>query len=204
MRHFHSRALYYHRSIGPDRCPMHIAIPLPSISPRSNICCGRTSVLVHWVHDILGRITASVPRGNKYVHAKMGLVDTAHRYVPPPASEFNALTHAFTDTAAGTDVTDTGSGIASWFRSGLSAYVPLRSVERTNEEEAYISLSHWDRYVNQYDRLHPTFLAFLDSSHAWSVVLSVSYSLSCLYSHPSFWHDPTNSRLPLRWGVFSL
>lgn len=46
------------------------------------ICCGRTPVSVHWVHVIPGRITASVPRGKKYVHAKMGLVDTAHRYVP--------------------------------------------------------------------------------------------------------------------------
>ncbi|EDP41840.1 hypothetical protein MGL_3842 [Malassezia globosa CBS 7966] len=68
-----------------------------------------------------------------------------------------------TDTAAGTDVTDTGSGIASWFRSGLSAYVPLRSVERTNEEEAYISLSHWDRFLGFIACLVGSALCFLFS-----------------------------------------
>lgn len=39
------------------------------------------------------------------------------------------------------------TGLFSYFRSGLSGYVPLRSAERSNEEEAYISLSHWERYV---------------------------------------------------------
>lgn len=68
-----------------------------------------------------------------------------------------------TDTATGTDVTDTGSGIASWFRSGLSAYVPLRSVERTNEEEAYISLSHWDRFLGFIACLVGSALCFLFS-----------------------------------------
>ena len=38
-------------------------------------------------------------------------------------------------------------GMLSYFQQGLSSYVPLRSAERTNEEEAYLSLSHWDRYV---------------------------------------------------------
>ena len=38
-------------------------------------------------------------------------------------------------------------GMCSYCQQGRSSYVPLRSAERTNEEEAYLSLSHWDRYV---------------------------------------------------------
>lgn len=38
-------------------------------------------------------------------------------------------------------------GLLGYFRSGLSGYVPLHSAERSNEEEAYLSLSHWERYV---------------------------------------------------------
>lgn len=31
---------------------------------------------------------------------------------------------------------------------GASGYVPLRSNERSNEEEAYFALSRWERYVS--------------------------------------------------------
>lgn len=45
-----------------------------------------------------------------------------------------------------------GSTLASWAGSvgeaaGLSAYVPLRSAEHTDEEEARLSLSRWERYA---------------------------------------------------------
>lgn len=30
---------------------------------------------------------------------------------------------------------------------GLSGYIPLRSNERTNEEEAYFALSRWERFL---------------------------------------------------------
>lgn len=33
------------------------------------------------------------------------------------------------------------------FTSSMSGYVPLRSSERTNEEEAYLSLSRWERFL---------------------------------------------------------
>lgn len=39
------------------------------------------------------------------------------------------------------------AGLLSYFTSGLSGYVPLRSSERSSEEEAYLSLSRWERYV---------------------------------------------------------
>ena len=39
------------------------------------------------------------------------------------------------------------NGLLSYLNSGLSGYVPLRSSERSNEEEAYLSLSHWERCV---------------------------------------------------------
>ncbi len=31
------------------------------------------------------------------------------------------------------------------YHNSISGYVPLRSNERTNEEEAYLSLSRWER-----------------------------------------------------------
>lgn len=45
------------------------------------------------------------------------------------------------------DAAGGSGGVFSYLQQGLSSYVPLRSAERTNEEEAYLSLSHWDRYV---------------------------------------------------------
>ena len=39
------------------------------------------------------------------------------------------------------------AGLLSYFTSGLSGYVLLRSSERSSEEEAYLSLSRWERYV---------------------------------------------------------
>lgn len=33
--------------------------------------------------------------------------------------------------------------------NSVSGYVPLRSAEHTNEEEAYFALSRWERYANQ-------------------------------------------------------
>lgn len=38
------------------------------------------------------------------------------------------------------------SGTSSYF-SSLSSYVPLRSNNRSNEEEAYLSLSRWERFL---------------------------------------------------------
>ncbi|KAN0065369.1 Protein transport protein sft2 [Thecaphora frezii] len=38
-------------------------------------------------------------------------------------------------------------GYMSMFTNSLSGYVPLRSEARSNEEEAYISLSHWERFL---------------------------------------------------------
>ncbi|GAA93785.1 uncharacterized protein L969DRAFT_92295 [Mixia osmundae IAM 14324] len=35
----------------------------------------------------------------------------------------------------------------STFTSSLSSYVPLRSSERTNEEEAFLALSRWERLI---------------------------------------------------------
>jgi hypothetical protein len=42
-----------------------------------------------------------------------------------------------------------GGGAFARFYSavGLSGYVPLRSSERSNEEEAYFALSRWERCV---------------------------------------------------------
>ncbi|PKI83664.1 hypothetical protein MVES1_002461 [Malassezia vespertilionis] len=39
------------------------------------------------------------------------------------------------------------TGLFTYFSNGLSGYVPLRSADRSNEEEAYLSLSHWERFL---------------------------------------------------------
>jgi hypothetical protein len=41
-----------------------------------------------------------------------------------------------------------GGGIWGSLTNSVSAYVPLRSNERSNEEEAYFALSRWERYVH--------------------------------------------------------
>jgi Got1/Sft2-like family len=54
-----------------------------------------------------------------------------------------------TDDSRGSNGTSTG-GPASYLStlgSSISGYVPLRSNERTNEEEAYLSLSRWERFL---------------------------------------------------------
>lgn len=44
--------------------------------------------------------------------------------------------------------TNTGpSSYLSTLSNSISGYVPLRSNERTNEEEAYLSLSRWERFL---------------------------------------------------------
>jgi len=40
-----------------------------------------------------------------------------------------------------------GSNPFSRFTNSLSGYIPLRSGERTNEEEAYYALSRWERFL---------------------------------------------------------
>ncbi|PWN52819.1 SFT2-domain-containing protein [Violaceomyces palustris] len=40
-----------------------------------------------------------------------------------------------------------GGGFLSGLTNSLSGYVPLRSSERSNEEEAYLSLSRWERFL---------------------------------------------------------
>jgi len=59
-------------------------------------------------------------------------------------------------------------GMLSYFQQGLSSYVPLRSAERTNEEEAYLSLSHWDRYVCMH--LRQLSWLYRVSAGEWSVL----------------------------------
>lgn len=39
---------------------------------------------------------------------------------------------------------------ARFYNAVGGGYVPLRSSERSNEEEAYVALSRWDRCVNAY------------------------------------------------------
>lgn len=38
-------------------------------------------------------------------------------------------------------------GPFSRFYNSVSSYVPLRSADSSNEEQAYLALSHWERYV---------------------------------------------------------
>ncbi|KAE8211300.1 hypothetical protein CF327_g4942 [Tilletia walkeri] len=47
--------------------------------------------------------------------------------------------------------------------SSLSGYVPLRSAERTNEEEAFISLSRWDRFLGFLACLAGSLICFIFS-----------------------------------------
>ncbi|WFD02437.1 hypothetical protein MOBT1_001120 [Malassezia obtusa] len=54
-------------------------------------------------------------------------------------------------------------GLLAFFQSGLSGYVPLRSSERSNEEEAYLSLSHWERFLGFLSCLAGSALCFLFS-----------------------------------------
>lgn len=52
-------------------------------------------------------------------------------------------------TAAGDGgLASSSSPFARWSNTlGISGYVPLRSNERTNEEEAYFALSRWERFL---------------------------------------------------------
>lgn len=47
---------------------------------------------------------------------------------------------------------DTAESQSTWSRwtSLAGSYVPLRSNEHTNEEEAYFALSRWERCVSKY------------------------------------------------------
>jgi hypothetical protein len=52
-------------------------------------------------------------------------------------------------------------------------YIPLRSNERSNEEEAYFALSRWERYVEISHRMKPV----ADSEQRkgyWDLVLAYS------------------------------
>ncbi|SPO36702.1 related to SFT2/YBL102W [Pseudozyma flocculosa] len=53
--------------------------------------------------------------------------------------------------AASANSTNAGGGgggsYMSMLTNSISGYVPLRSDQRTNEEEAYISLSRWERFL---------------------------------------------------------
>ncbi|KAE8269309.1 hypothetical protein A4X09_0g3033 [Tilletia walkeri] len=75
--------------------------------------------------------------------------------------------------------------------SSLSGYVPLRSAERTNEEEAFISLSRWDRP-------HKFALAF----SAGSILFMVGFSLlTGPVAHLK--HILSPARLPFSIAYFS-
>ncbi|MBW0494839.1 hypothetical protein O181_034554 [Austropuccinia psidii MF-1] len=52
-----------------------------------------------------------------------------------------------TDESATSQETSTGGNPFSRFAGSISGYVPLRSNERSNEEEAYYALSRWERTV---------------------------------------------------------
>ncbi|WFD31538.1 hypothetical protein MSPP1_002576 [Malassezia sp. CBS 17886] len=54
-------------------------------------------------------------------------------------------------------------GLLSYFSSGLSGYVPLRSADRSNEEEAFLSLSHWERFLGFLSCLAGSAVCFLFS-----------------------------------------
>lgn len=66
---------------------------------------------------------------------------------------FRAQLSQFRWASSQTDDSQTAaapSGPGSWWNSvssSVSPYVPLRSGERTNEEEAYFALSRWERSV---------------------------------------------------------
>ncbi|WFD19890.1 hypothetical protein MCAP1_002131 [Malassezia caprae] len=63
--------------------------------------------------------------------------------------------------AAPADGAEADTGLLAYFRSGLSGYVPLRSGARSNEEEAYLSLSHWERFLGFLACLGGSALCFL-------------------------------------------
>lgn len=68
----------------------------------------------------------------------------------PPATLARSLARSLMAAAswswgAPSEGTSADTGLLAYFRSGLSGYVPLRSSARSNEEEAYLSLSHWER-----------------------------------------------------------
>jgi hypothetical protein len=54
---------------------------------------------------------------------------------------------------------------------GLSGYVPLRSNERSNEEEAYFALSRWERYVLHFLAKRSTILV----QAAWQLIAVRTY-----------------------------
>lgn len=52
------------------------------------------------------------------------------------------------DSAANPTLPPPPTSLWNSFQNSVSGYVPLRSADRTNEEEAYFALSRWERYVH--------------------------------------------------------
>ncbi|PWN43115.1 SFT2-domain-containing protein [Ceraceosorus guamensis] len=87
--------------------------------------------------------------------------------------------------AAAGSTSGTGSGLFG----ALSGYVPLRSAERTNEEEAYLSLSRWERLLG--------FLACLAGS-------AVCFLLAFLYLINPLTFVTRPDKFPLAFSLGSL
>ncbi|WFD36209.1 hypothetical protein MCUN1_003086 [Malassezia cuniculi] len=65
----------------------------------------------------------------------------------PAWARGNAGAAAATPLNAQTQPAAAEESLWSYFSSGLSGYVPLRSADRSSEEEAFLSLSHWERLL---------------------------------------------------------
>jgi len=71
------------------------------------------------------------------------------------------------------------SGFLERLYNSTSAYVPLRSDERSNEEEAYFALSRWERYGVSIgisaQPLLDLYRVYWDSEHVCLVPVSASW-----------------------------
>ncbi|PLW55010.1 hypothetical protein PCANC_02530 [Puccinia coronata f. sp. avenae] len=74
----------------------------------------------------------------------------------------------------------------SRFTSSISGYVPLRSNERSNEEEAYYALSRWERTIGFLICIAGSMICFLISFFTLSILIikprkfAVSFSLGSI------------------------
>ncbi|KAK0524373.1 protein transport protein sft2 [Tilletia horrida] len=78
-------------------------------------------------------------------------------------SNFRSQLSGFRWASSRTDDSAPRPSYLSTVTSSLSGYVPLRSEERTNEEEAFISLSRWDRFLGFLACLAGSFICFFFS-----------------------------------------
>ncbi|KAL9931825.1 hypothetical protein V8E36_009375 [Tilletia maclaganii] len=75
-------------------------------------------------------------------------------------SNFRSQLSGFRWASSRTDDSQPRPSYLSTVTSSISGYVPLRSAERTNEEEAFISLSRWDRFLGFLACLVGSFICF--------------------------------------------